>query len=666
VLGNADQIVGRVSAVNVVRALLDRPERDGVPQSLDRPVLVLEGARGSGKTALLTHLTSLLDQHVPYASVNLEAIPAATSVPDVLSVLAFELGRRTPRYGELLFPRFIIGRLVMREQLDLNNHQLACRQVVALLKKERNVDELLEVLVQTAGGLLDAVALPIVVPVRWLGPLGRYLSRSLLNHLLDRPLGRRIVLGAFHDWYGSRGRGLPNDAIAVLVDLNRWGLNLTDDDNRQRSEELLWDAFLTDLREDFRRGRHADELALNATALLDNADTELGQRFLHGLVKARRQRAAGGRLGPDPLTVLATSRGAVLADLPTAGIAELSSWTRSSAVPGGAENGIRYWWARYRLADLTEDETANMVSALALPDGNNERLTRMVHELTGGHPTSTRLLVDAVADRPEHRDDLAAALDQPEPDGGPNRPRVGERMLRRQLVGFSDDMFDDLVTCAAARNRHDAARLAEESALLDGGTTSYEVIEEMLWPVSGGAGPVVLRRLLLRLLSRRTADDRPAWPRVFSWLRKRCGREGDATGELYYALAVGDLAFVTGRMRERLARDGLARWLEILAEVTSAPREHPVENAAGQAPIKQMRDLLRGTTPPGQPIEPLSRLIASLWIVGDPLTDSRRATLHRQLAADWQDVARSLPDDDDRELVRPLVRYHSGQASLWE
>jgi hypothetical protein len=239
-------------------------------------------------------------------------------------------------------------------------------------------------------------------------------------------------------------------------------------------------------------------------------------------------------------------------------------------------------------------------------------------------------------------------------------------MLRRQLVGFPNDMFEDLVTCAVARNRHDAARLAEESALLDGGRTSYEVIEEVLWPVSGGAGPAVLRRLLLRLLSRRTAGDRTAWPRVFSWLRERCGRDGDETGELYYALAVGDLAFVTGRMRERLTRDGLARWLEILTEVTSAPREQPVESAMGRAPIEQMRALLRGTTAQGQPIEPLSRLIASLCIVGDPLTDSRRATLHRQLKNDWEDVSKSLPDDDDRELLRPLVRYHSGQASLWE
>ncbi|MGI8816637.1 MAG: hypothetical protein ACR2G2_15515 [Pseudonocardia sp.] len=643
---------------------MTRPKVGRVPLSRDRPVLVFEGAHGSGKTALLGMLVGKLDQHVPHALVNLEETPTTTSVPDVLSALAFDLGSRCPRYGELRFPRFIIGRLVMREQLDLDNRPRACRQVVALLEKERNVDKLREVLVQTAGGLLDEVDLPIPVPVRWLGPLGRHLPGLVLNLLVKWAPGRRIVLGRFHEWYGSRGRGLTNDPIDKLVDLNRWGLDPKDEDNRQRIEELLLDAFLTDLREGFRRSRHAGELAYNCAALLDNADTELGQRFLYGLVMARRQRAAEGKLAPDPLTVLATSRGAVLAGLPAAGTADLSPWTPGSAVPGDSANDTRHWWARYRLAhECDYVETRSMITALALPDGNTDRLTLAVHELTGGHPASTRLLVDAVAHRPARRDDLASLLDQPEPGVGPNMLRVGERMRRRLLDEFPDDVFEDLVTCAAARNPHDAARLAEHSTLLDCGEANYQLIEEALWPVTGGAGPTLLRRLLLRLLSRRPEGDQRSWPKVFSWLRGHC-KQG--TGELYYALADGDLAFVTGRMRDRLARDELAGWPEVLDEVASAPRRQPAEGAEVPAPIDQMRALLRASTTPGQPIEPLSRLIASMWIVHDPLTDSRRATLHRQLHDDWRDIAKSLPDDDDRDLLRGRATDHSGKARLWK
>jgi len=659
--GDAGQISGRVAAINVVRALMKRPASGGgPPQSQDRPVLVFEGARGSGKTALLDELTALLDQGVPYTRIDLEKDPQPASVPDVLSALAFELGRTCPLYGNLQFPRFVIGRLVLRAKLDLDTHPRARRQVTGLLEEDRNVAKLREILLNTANGLVEDVRQQTALPVKWLGPIAGHLGESALNRLLSSARGQRIVLGSFHGWYGSRGLGLANDAIDVLVDLNRWGRNPEDEDNRQRIEELLWDAFLTDLREEFRCSKHAKKLTLNCVALLDNVDTEIGQRFLYGLVRTRSKRAAGGRLAPDPLTVLATSRGAALADLPTAGIVDLSSVNLDHHAIGGSEAGTRFWWARYRLADLTEDETAGMVSALALREGNTERLTRMVHELSGGHPASTRLLVDAVAESPDHRDDLAAVLGQPEPGGGPNRLRVEKRIRQRLLVGLSDDVFEDLVTCAAARDRTDALRLAQDSQLLAGGPNSYPVIKEVLWPEAGGAGPVVLRRLLLRLLSRRTAGDPPDWPRVFSWLRAHGGQE---TGELYYALAGHDLAFVTDRLRERLPHDGPARWLEVLAEVTSAPRRQLAGGTEVPAPFDQMLALLGEITPPGQRAEPLSRVIAARWIVDDPFTDSRRASLHRQLHADLLHLAASSSGDTD-----PLLRaaaQHGKQAGLW-
>ncbi|MGH3612644.1 MAG: hypothetical protein ACRDRK_08615 [Pseudonocardia sp.] len=228
--------------------------------------------------------------------------------------------------------------------------------------------------------------------------------------------------------------------------------------------------------------------------------------------------------------------------------------------------------------------------------GSNERLTRLVHELSGGHPAFTRLLVDAVAESPDQRDDLGAVLGQPEPGGGSNRLRVDEWIRQRLLVGFSEDAFEDLVTSAAARDRTDALRLAQDSELLTGGPNGYPVVKEVLWPGAGGAVPVVLRRLLLRLLSGRTAGGPPAWPQVFSWLRAHGEQE---TSELYYALAGRDLAFLTDRMRERLTHDGPARWLEVLAEVTSAPRSHRAEGAEGCAPFNQVLALLAAITPPG-------------------------------------------------------------------
>ncbi|MGH8922508.1 MAG: hypothetical protein ACRD0H_29925, partial [Actinomycetes bacterium] len=101
-----------------------REDRDGSPRNQRFPILVVEGFRGTGKTALLSVLDELLDQLVPRAQLDFEANRHA-SVPQVLSALAFELNRRCPRYGALQFPRFIVGQLVMGLELDLTDHAQA-------------------------------------------------------------------------------------------------------------------------------------------------------------------------------------------------------------------------------------------------------------------------------------------------------------------------------------------------------------------------------------------------------------------------------------------------------------------------------------------------------------------------------------------------------------
>ncbi|MGH3811383.1 MAG: hypothetical protein ACRDUV_02860 [Pseudonocardiaceae bacterium] len=100
------------------------------------PILVVEGFRGAGKTALLSALDELLDQRVPRARLDFEAHRHA-SVQQVLSALAFGLGRKCPRYGVLQFPRLIVGQLVIGLKLDLTDHAQACRQVVAGPSRKR-------------------------------------------------------------------------------------------------------------------------------------------------------------------------------------------------------------------------------------------------------------------------------------------------------------------------------------------------------------------------------------------------------------------------------------------------------------------------------------------------------------------------------------------------
>lgn len=104
---HSDRVYGRKPVIRLVRELMAREETGGSLRSQRFPILVVEGFRGAGKTALLSTLDDLLDQRVPYARLDFEANRHA-SVPQVLSALAFELSRKCPRYGVLQFPRFII------------------------------------------------------------------------------------------------------------------------------------------------------------------------------------------------------------------------------------------------------------------------------------------------------------------------------------------------------------------------------------------------------------------------------------------------------------------------------------------------------------------------------------------------------------------------------
>ncbi|MCA1704805.1 MAG: hypothetical protein LC808_16690, partial [Actinobacteria bacterium] len=373
---------GRKGFIELVRALMAREMQGGSLHSQHSPILVVEGCRGAGKTALLARLAGLLDQQVPHARLDFEP-NKQVSVPQVLSALAFDLNTRCPRYGTLPFPRFIIGQLVMRLDLDLTDRSRARQQVIDELKQDRGPDGFIEVLQDAASDVLDIVGRSFGVPVR---VTDRGL-RLLVKRVTEWIMGRRIVLGSVQEWYGGRGLGLSHDPIDVLIELRRRAANYEDEDNRQWVDDLLWAAFLADLRAEFGRRRWLDERSLNCVLLLDNADTYLARRFLSQLDRARRQRVAGEQDDADPLTVVVTSRGVLLGDVDDVDLADAPNMDRMTGVSGDPRSGqlpgttdwSRSWWLRYRLPDLTEDEVGRAILDMALGWGDNLRLTRVVY-----------------------------------------------------------------------------------------------------------------------------------------------------------------------------------------------------------------------------------------------------------------------------------------------
>lgn len=651
--GDDERVYGLKGVTHLVRQFMTRVERNGSLSSLDFPVLVVEGFRGTGKSALLTRLAGLLG-HVPHARLDLEKNRHA-SVPEVLSAIAFDLSKKYPRY-ELRFPRFIVGQLVAGLDLDLTDHSVACRQVEAALREHRDFDAVRQVLVDTAGSVLAGVSHSAGVPIK--PPAG--LLRLGVNWLAGRAPGRAMTLGPFQGWYGHRDLGLHHDAIDVLVDLNRWAADAEDEDNRLRIDELLLAAFLADLRAEFDRGRRADGRSLNCVVLLDDADTDLGRRFLAQLVTTRRQRAVGEQDGADPLTVVVTSRGGLLADVPDADQAMVEPEalrTEAYDVAGLS----RHWWLGVHLPDLTRDEVGRAAADKGLAWGNNQRITRVVHDLTGGHPAATSIVLDALArGAPTRWVEPEVILARPDSVPGQGST-VEDRILDRLLAGVSDGVRRDLVTCAAARHHAHALALAGVDGMLVNGRVAYEAVDSALWPAGGAAGLTLLRRLLTRRLAAREKPDGPCWSDVHATLRRLCRGDDDEAGDLHYALADGELAFVAARLRERLDELDATTWFELATVVASAPRR---AEPAGGEPIDAVRAAIEaaGLDPS---LRGVAGLVAALQVAADPFADSRRRAVHLQIADDYGEVARLCPGGPHAVFLE-ASRRHRKEAEWWD
>lgn len=559
------------------------------------PVIVFPGPHDSGKTALLDDLAERM-QGVPHALIDCHDFHGGTQ--ELLALLAFSLNRRSGRYGRLPFPRLITGLIVIHD-VDLSDlpgkaDRPAARDRIRAMLQQRE---------RTASLLTEAVTeiITIEMPRAGLSPadtseLTKLLLQVgpalVLGGLARLRRGRQMLLGVGQDWYGHQDRGLELDPLDVLVDVNRVAA-----DGTPGVAELLFEAFLADLRHAFTRGSASDH-AFNSAVLLDNADTETARDFLRVLLQARsRQRL------PDPLTVVATSRG----DL----------------VEGVRADDLR--WNVQPLPDLSYADVMTMVRRLNLPlQASYEALASAVYRYTCGHPGGVRAMVDAVART--KTTDLTAILDLRPP--GASRV-LGETLLSRLLRDLSPEEAADLVTCSAAMEQEAALRLAGANGLLghvrDG---TSKIFRDAFWIEQVPAGRrlhPLLRRLALRALAGRRPGEGAGWAEVHAWLRDHCGDVGPAAG-LSYSLALGDVALVGTELAAAIGRESAGSWIALLETVTSAPN-----NLDGS---QRTLDGLRKLTGNGDLLNLpflVSRLLTAMWIYADPLTSGSEAGLREEI-----------------------------------
>jgi hypothetical protein len=642
----------RGGAFRLVREFLTREERDGVPHSRPYPIIVFTGPRGSGRTALLGGLAARLEGNAPCAQIDCEDF--AGGATELLSLLAFELNRSSGRYRRLPFPRLITGliaiRVPLRDSLLAGDRDGARERMRKALEEHEKtaqalrdtVSEIIEASVTALAAVPPGPATAATEVAKRVGP------RLVLGWLATTRRGRKVILGAGQDWYGHQDRELGRDPVDVLIDLNQMATRTREkkdartrqkdarsrEEDRREVADQLWAAFAADLRHAFAR-RRALNWTLNCLALIDNADAPAGRQFLDDLVAARRRRASYVTADPAPLTVVATSSGALSQRLVPRGesittIADASYADYRKRVPGR-------WWYPVSLPDLAFDDVSAMAARHNLPTGTHrDAVASAVYRYTGGHPASVQLLLDGFA-AGQADDDLAAVLAAPEPGiDRDNPPPLAECLLDVLLAGVSDEAVENLVTCSAARNKEAALRLGADSPLFEGSRgTDAEVFGGSLWEDDGSSLVLrpVLRRLLLRRLAARPADDTANWAAVHGHLRTLARAAGDESAALYHALALGEVEQVTRRLAERLEIMEAEEWLRLLETVTAAPNDLPHPAAS------QIGGLVRWAQPRDLPTGPTARLVAAMWIDADPLSDRERSALRREIGASLDQIA---------------------------
>jgi hypothetical protein len=160
-----------------------------------------------------------------------------------------------------------------------------------------------------------------------------------------------------------------------------------------------------------------------------------------------------------------------------------------------------------------------------------------------------------------------------------------------------------------------------------------------LWRTPGDDQPLLLRRLLQRRLAGRPAHAVASWAAVHTWLQKDYEQDGNDEAVMFHLLARQELATVTRLLETRLDRLPGAELLVLLKTVTAAPNtlDHDRD------PVAHLESLTRELDPRQRPFTPLARLIAGLWLAGDPTFSDRRSALHRRIAAEYTAVAAFCP-----------------------
>ncbi|RKT56090.1 hypothetical protein [Saccharothrix australiensis] len=606
--------VGRSGLVSLVEQLVLVDGSPPVPTGRDRPVLVIEGYGGSGRTEFLRQQWARWKANTPTVWVDARLVddPDTHSLRPLLIAVMQGLSEKVNGY-EVKFPRVVLAHIAMESPVPDVDPERAKQAMRRRLVEYRDRDALI-----TLVGELLRTSLGAVTPTV---PGADAVADAVAQGIVDR-LRRASRLARFTwdealVWFGHQDNGLRFDPIAALVQLSRQAA-IDTPDVRGDVDDLLVAALLADVRESLAKvaGR-----PWNALVLLDEGDAPTARSFITALLRMRRSRANRSpdplSTPTDPLVVVTTSDGRLAGDLPG----------RDEARPP---------WLSIDLGELTEQDVHDLARAhIWPPELGTRRVADAVHRLTGGHAAATDLVLSALEGAPGLVDRVDEVLARP---GTTASRTVEEELLSRIIRGLGpgDDVGEHLVTLSAARHRAEAGKLRE---LLDEPPGLDLMTSTTLW--SGRAReqaalPRFVRYLGLRALAARTGG--LDWTTVFTMLRDQARADDDREGRLHHELALGHTGPVARELAALLPELGDERWLELVDGITATPR---LSTAPGSSGVDG-RDVV-------------GRLVTTLHALGDPRLSERRALCRRYLLA--ENDLRTLAGSSEAFLLR-AQHYH--------
>lgn len=547
------------------------------PQEL--PFVVLTGARGLGKSAVLRELRDAYKGHTPVALIDCErtefAAPpsgrpaeAWSPVSQALLVIAEQLAEPVTGAGRIQFPRLMSGLVAVAAGgwRDADSERIR-REVERILL----LNESGSWVAGFAGRWAGRVAAKVVAAATGGGPLLSSAVEATLEAISDSVVHRRRQRAS--TWYRDypNAGGNARRGLMLLSDHFRAGGT-----SREHAERHLVRALLADLGEAYAGMLPRMQRIGRPLVLLDNAQSAPGPGLVEAVLRDRSEGLADqvvfiGGLRGDRRPAL---RNAVRRALPE--VARRSDWTPDPAAPSSRALLVS-------LPPLSPDDTLHIIGAVCAEVRVPPQLPHATHRLTGGNPLGIALLAESAAQHLPDAASLGELLTAPvrlreDQDSEPTYLALLDRLVPA-------DRLAELTVLVAAHDHDSACALADELLPDDFGPADVRALQtrlvaEGLPEVPGQfVGDRFVRTLLLLRLHHGDADHaqwRTAHETLIAYYTADDGEgaDGRVPYRLHHELALGASESAVAHLRDTFHTVDTRAWLRSLRFIASAPYFH--------------------------------------------------------------------------------------------